>query len=228
MIYLLRFKNFNMATLSKLLNTRTGAFFSFLFAFGLIYNPLTKFPFTFGVIIICILALTYIRDGNLKSLNFNKIGLREVAIILGSYIVLEIVMDFIFQPLATKIFNEPADYSSFKFIEGDAGAYFKWLLFMWISAAVGEELLFRAFAFSQLKKIIGDRKLIIVIISSVLFSLPHLYQGNSGLLMTFLFGLFFGFLYLKFKNTWINIIVHGLVDTLFLTLSYYGMLEFYG
>ena len=216
-----------MDALSKLLNTRVGAFFSFLFTFGLIYNPLTKFPFTFCVIISCILALTYMQDRNFKNLNFKKIGLKEIAIIFGCYTVLETIMDFVFQPMSSKIFNEPADYSSFEFIKGNSKEYFKWLLFMWISAAVGEELLFRAFAFSQLKKMIGDRNLLIVIISSILFSLPHLYQGNSGLLMTFLFGLFFGFIYLKFKNIWINIIVHGFVDTLFLTLSYFGMLEFY-
>jgi membrane protease YdiL (CAAX protease family) len=98
---------------------------------------------------------------------------------------------------------------------------------MWISAAIGEELLFRAFAFSQLKKWFGKNNFWLVLLIAVMFSLPHLYQGISGLVMTFLFGLAFGFIYLKFKNIWINIIVHGLVDTVFLTLSYYGLTDFY-
>ena len=98
---------------------------------------------------------------------------------------------------------------------------------MWISAAVGEELLFRGFAFLQFRKIFGQRNVLIVVLSAVMFSLPHLYQGYVGLVMTFLFGLAFGFIYLKFKNIWINIIVHGLIDTLFLTLAYYGELSFY-
>jgi len=216
-----------MGEFSKLLNTKIGALLSFAIAFGLIYNPFTKFPYTFGVIIFFIFLISYLQDGSLKSLNFKKIGFKEIGIIIGGYVILEVIMDFVFQPLATKIFNEPADYSSFEFIKGDTNAYFKWLAFMWISAAFGEELLFRAFAFSQLHKIIGEKKALTVFISAVLFSLPHLYQGNSGLLMTFLFGLFFGFVYLKFKNIWINIIIHGLIDTVFLTLSYYGMLEFY-
>lgn len=216
-----------MGEFSKLLNTKIGALLSFAVAFGLIYNPFTKFPYTFCVIILFVFLISFLQDGSLRNLNFKKIGLKQIGIILASYIILEAIMDFVFQPLATKIFNEPADYSSFEFIKGDTKAYFKWLAFMWISAAFGEELLFRAFAFSQLKKIIGEQKILIVFISAVLFSLPHLYQGNSGLLMTFLFGLAFGFIYYKFKNIWINIIVHGLIDTIFLTLSYYGMLDFY-
>ena len=136
-------------------------------------------------------------------------------------------MDFLFQPLISLIFNEPADYSYFSIIKGNKLLYFKWLFNMWLSAAIGEELLFRAFTFSQLKRIIGDQKIVIIIISAILFSLPHLYQGSSGLAITFLFGLVFAFIYYKYQNIWINILVHGLIDTLFLTLSFSDHIEFY-
>jgi membrane protease YdiL (CAAX protease family) len=213
-------------TLKKYNNKWLGLLFLAI-AFGLIYNPFTKFPFTFCVIILFILATTYLQDGNLKGLNFIKIGFREIKIILLSYICLELLMDFIFQPAVSWIFNEPADYSSFQVIEGNTPLYFKWLLNMWISAAIGEELLFRGYAFLQLKKIFGDKKTIIVLLSAILFSLPHLYQGVSGLAMTFLFGIAFALIYNKYQNMWINIIVHGLIDTLFLTLSYLGYIKFY-
>lgn len=216
-----------MNDFSRFLNTKLGAILCFAVAFGLIYNPFTKFPYTFCVIILFIFLISFLQDGSLRNLNFKKLRFKEIGVILGCYAVLELTMDFMFQPLATKLFNEPADYSSFEFIKGDSKSYFKYLAFMWISAAFGEELLFRAFAFSQLRKILGKRKIIILLLSAILFSLPHLYQGYSGLFMTFLFGLAFGFIYLRFKNIWINIIVHGLIDTVFLTLSYYGLLSFY-
>lgn len=216
-----------MDDFSRLLNTKNSAILCFASAFGLIYNPFTKFPYTFCVIILFIFLISFLQDGSLRNLNFKKLGFNQIGIILGCYIALELTMDFVFQPLATKLFNEPADYSSFEFIKGDSKSYFKYLAFMWISAAFGEELLFRAFAFSQLKKIVGERKVLSIFLSAILFSLPHLYQGYSGLFMTFLFGLAFSFIYLKFKNIWINSIVHGLIDTVFLTLSYYGMLSFY-
>ncbi|CAA7391738.1 CPBP family intramembrane glutamic endopeptidase [Chryseobacterium fistulae] len=213
--------------LKVLLNNKWIALLLLVIAFSLIYNPYTKFPYTFCIIIIVILFFTYLQEGNLKNLNFRNIGLLEIKRIMICYLILEFSMDFIFQPLVSTIFSEPADYSSFKTIEGNSQKYFKWLFNMWISAAIGEELLFRGFAFLQLRKLCKDKNILTVLLSAVMFSLPHLYQGISGLAMTFLFGLAFGLIYLKFQNIWINIIVHGLIDTVFLTLSYYGLTEFY-
>ncbi|MEW5675844.1 type II CAAX endopeptidase family protein [Flavobacterium enshiense] len=216
-----------MNALSKLLNTKFAAFLLFAITFGFIFNPWTKFPYTFILIILFILLFVYLQDGNLKALNFKKITLRTIGIIIGVFTVLELSMDFVFQPLMTILFNEPADYSSFEVLKGNSAMYFKYLVFMWISAAFSEELLFRAFAFSQFRRIIGDQKILIVVLSAVLFALPHAYQGGVGLAITFLFGLAFGWIYQKYQNIWINIIVHGLIDTLFLTLSYYGLLSYY-
>lgn len=213
--------------MKEIFNNRWIALLLLAVAFLLIYNPLTKFPYTFCVITAVILLFTYLQEGDLRSLNFKKIGGSEIKIILVCYLILELSMDFIFQPLVSKICNEPADYSTFSIIEGNPKMYFKWLFNMWISAAIGEELLFRGFAFLQLKKVFGENKILLVLLSAVMFSLPHLYQGISGLIMTFLFGLAFGFIYLRFRNIWINIIIHGLIDTVFLTLSYYGLTDFY-
>ncbi|MDR6487224.1 membrane protease YdiL (CAAX protease family) [Chryseobacterium vietnamense] len=196
-------------------------------SFLLIYNPLIKFPYTFCVIIIFILISTYLQNGDLKSLNFKHLKSGDIKKILISYLILESSVDFMIQPLVNWLCNEQADYSTFEHIRGDTAQYLKWLYRMWISAAIGEELLFRAFAFAQLKNIFGDKKVLIVILSALMFCLPHLYQGTAGLIMTFVFGIAFGILYLKFKNIWINIIVHGLIDTVFLTLSYLGYIEFY-
>lgn len=220
-------KSKNMDKSSAILNTKVGALFSLVICYGLIYNPITKFPWTFAVISLVILWLTFLQDKNFKSLHFKKLRGKDFGVIILVYVGFELVMDFVAQPLVNRLFPEPVDYSAFVSLKGNAPKYLKYLFYMWISAAIGEELLFRAFAFSQLKKIIGDRKIIIVILSAVLFSLPHLYQGSAGLAMTFLFGLAFGLVYLKFKNIWINIIVHGLIDTLFLTLAYFDLLSFY-
>lgn len=211
----------------KVNNNKWIAILFLVIAMALIKNPFTKFPFTFIFIILFVLVTIFFQDGNLKDLNFKKVELREFKIIILAYVILELLMDFVIQPAVSFVCNEPADYSSFKIIEGNNALYFKWLFNMWVSAAIGEELLFRGYVFSQLKRIIGNKKIVIIIISAILFSVPHLYQGLSGLVMTFLFGIFFAMLYNKYQNIWINIIVHGLIDTLFLTLSYLGYTNFY-
>ena len=215
-------------SLHTILNHKIAALLLMGIAFGLIFVPFAKFPFKFMAITALVLLFAYLQDGSLRGLNFKRLGIKEVAIIIALYIGLELLMDFAIQPLVSKLFNEPADYSSFDFVKGDSAAYFKYLLYMWLSAAIGEELLFRGFMTLQLQKLFGGRKLFIVLITAVLFSLPHLYPGISGLVMTFLFGLVFGFIYMRFKNIWINIIVHGLIDSLFLTLAYFGATGFYG
>lgn len=213
--------------MNKVLQNKWFSLVFLAIAYGLIYNPLTKFPYTFGLIILFILLISFLQDGNLKNLNFKKLRTKEIKTIIICYLLLELVMDFVFQPLVSFIFNEPADYSAFSMIEGNNSLYLKWLFNMWLSAAIGEELLFRGFVFAQLQPIFGNKKIILILVSAALFSLPHLYQGLSGLAMTFLFGIAFAYIYSKYKNIWINIIVHGLIDTLFLTLSYTGHIEFY-
>lgn len=209
------------------LSTRSGAFLALAAGFGLVFNPFTKFPFTFIVIIAFVLLVSWLQNGNWRELGMRKIGLREFAVVLLVFVPLELFMDFVVQPEAAIIFNEPADYSAFRFLEGNAGKFGQYLLYMWISAAIGEELLFRGFAIAQLERIIGKADWLNVLHSAVLFTIPHWYQGPSGIVVTFVFGLAFGAVFVKWRNIWINILLHGLVDTMFLTLAYLGMLSYY-
>ena len=216
-----------MKKTSPFFQSKAMAIILLAFAFALIYNPFTKFPITFIAISCYILGVTFFIEGNLRSLQFKKIRPKDLVIILLLYAALEMFMDFAVQPAVSKLLNEPVDFSAFESIKGNFKKYLKYLIFMWISAAFGEELLFRAFAFAQLKKVLGSSKPILIFGSAVLFALPHLYQGTSGLIMTFLFGLAFAFIFAKFQNIWVNIIIHGLIDTVFLTLAYFGTLSFY-
>ncbi len=209
------------------LNTRPGALLSLAAAFALIFNPLTRFPFTFVVIIVFVSLLTWLQSGSLRPLRFRNLSSRDLALLLVVFIILEGFMDFAVQPLVNRVFNEPADYSAFDSLKDNTPKYLKYLVYMWVSAAIGEELLFRAFAMAQLGKITGNKLALNIVLSAVLFCLPHLYQGTAGLVMTFLFGIAFGILFAVKRNIWINILVHGLVDTLFLTLAWKGMLSFY-
>jgi membrane protease YdiL (CAAX protease family) len=199
-----------------------------IISLALIFNPVLKFPYSFGFIIIFVLALTYFLKGNLDDLNFRNLGWRELKIIVFSYVVMELSIDFLLQPFVNWMFNEPADYSMFEPLEGNSKGYGSFLWKMWLSAAIGEEILFRGFLFAQLENILGKSKpWLIILISSALFAFPHFYQGVSGVFLTFVIGLGFGYLYWKYQNIWINILVHGLIDTVFLTLAYYGKLDFY-
>ena len=204
-----------------------------ILVFGFVFNPWTKFPYTFAIIIIGLILLYRVSNRPLLTLGF-KSGIplwRMVIWSLPVFLALELVMDFMVQPVVTKLAHDPADYTAFDALAGNTPKYLKYLAYMWISAAIGEELLFRGYFFDKLELLFGQikhRGMIIVFATALLFSLPHLYQGVAGLVVTFIFGLAFGLVYLQTgKVLWINIIVHGLVDTLFLTLAYLDYLNYY-
>lgn len=199
-----------------------------ILSMALIFNPVLKFPYSFGFIILFVLAVTYLQKGTLEDLNFHPIGWRELKIILFAYLLMELTIDFLIQPLLNGVFNENADYSGFAVLEGKPELFWGMMWKVWLSAAMGEEILFRGFIFAQLKNIFGNLKpLLFILISSVLFAFPHFYQGLTGILLTFIIGLGFGYIYWKYQNIWINILVHGLIDTVFLLLAYFGKLDFY-
>lgn len=199
-----------------------------LLPFSVLYIPLFKFPYTFCTISILVFLFTWLQDRNIQALQLKRLTANDLLVVLLAYVVLESSMDFIVQPAITKLFNEPADYSAFAMLKGNTALYMKWLCLMWLSAAFGEELFFRSYIIAQLQRIMGNRPVLHILISAVLFALPHIYQGVSGAVTTFVFGVCFGFIYVRWKNSWINILVHGLIDTVFLTLSYFGLTHFYG
>jgi len=201
--------------------------------YSFVFNPWTKFPYTFVIIILAIISITYWSDKTLFKIGLkpNTGFLKTIVIALSLFVIMEPILDFIIQPLVNKLTGEIADYSAFDSIANNFSKYTKYFLFILISAGFGEEILFRGFLFRQLKIILLDFKFkvtVIVILSAILFSIPHLYQGPSGLIMTFIFGLIFAIIYVKSNyNLWVTIIMHGLVDAMFITLAYLGKLNYY-
>jgi len=208
------------------------ALIELILVYGFLFNPWTAFPYTLIIIIIVVLLLTYLHDKNLAELGLkhrpNIAGSFKVALLL--FLVIEPLLDFIVQPLSNKLTGEVTDYAAFQSLENNFYTYCKYVVYVFISAAIGEELLFRGFLFRQLSIMLPDNSLkpaSKVILSAILFSLPHLYQGASGLIVTSIIGIIFALIYIKTNNLLITIILHALVDTMFLTLAYYDKLEYY-
>jgi len=219
--------------LKKTDKSKILALIQLILIYGFIFNPWTSFPYTFILIIFFIFIITYWSDKSLSKIGFksNISFFKIIGIGLLLFAVLEPILDFIVQPLVNKLTGEIADYSTFQSVANNFPKYSKYFLYILISAGFGEEILFRGFLFRQFNIIFPEFKYktaLIIILSAILFSLPHLYQGLSGLIMTFIFGLIFAIVYVKSNyNLWITIILHGLVDTMFITLAYYDKLGYY-
>lgn len=74
-----------------------------------------------------------------------------------------------------------------------------------------EEIFFRAY-FIRRFEISGVHPAVGVAVTTLLFSLGHLYQGFLGLVGTLLIGVYFGFLFLRFRNIHMIAIAHALFN----------------
>jgi membrane protease YdiL (CAAX protease family) len=86
-------------------------------------------------------------------------------------------------------------------------------IFLALGAAFSEEIAFRGYIITRLRIITGSYWAGIIL-SSLAFSLGHLYQGVAGLFLTFVYGLLFSGLFVARKSIVPCIIAHFLQDAL--------------
>ena len=126
-------------------------------------------------------------------------------------------------PIAEAITGIPRDLSAFEDVRGDLAVYLGLMPRIWLGAAICEEIVFRAFLIGRLEAAFGGASrlatALAVVLSSALFGLAHTYQGPTGVLVTGTLGLIFACVYAYGgRNLWLNIVVHGVYDTLSLGL----------
>lgn len=93
------------------------------------------------------------------------------------------------------------------------------ILFASITAGVTEELLFRGYLMSRLELVFKNNDMPILL-SAIAFALAHLgYQSATKLVVVFLIGLALAFLYYRYRNIKILIILHCLIDLTALSIS---------
>ncbi|MEO9891428.1 CPBP family intramembrane glutamic endopeptidase [Aurantibacter sp.] len=122
------------------------------------------------------------------------------------------------------------DLSSFDDVKGDLGSYIGLMLVMWVFAAFGEELLNRGFYLKWLAEFMGNSKnswIISSIITSAYFAAGHIYQGVRGAVGVFIWSILISLIFIKNrKNLWLLILIHGLFDTVGITLIYFDKIDY--
>jgi membrane protease YdiL (CAAX protease family) len=87
-----------------------------------------------------------------------------------------------------------------------------------------EEVLFRGFLMSELTNVLGTSTLALTVnllLSSALFGLAHLYQGNSGVISTAVVGMVIGLIFIGTGfYIWPAIITHATIDTVSLLILF--------
>lgn len=121
------------------------------------------------------------------------------------------------KPLLADLTGQPLDLSRFEGLRGDPLALVTGLLVVWTVAAFGEEMVFRGLVLNRTAELFQRSRaawVAAVLLSSLVFGLGHMYQGLSGVILTFLVGIVYCAAYfLSGKCLWAPILIHGIYDT---------------
>ncbi len=169
-----------------------------------------------------------------RGLGWSSVGLRRprswkttIAMAIVAGIALQLLSEFVTEPLIERLTGETADLSSFHSLVGNLGATLGMLALVWMLAAFGEELAYRGYVLERAAALGHGSKsayLVGMVLVSALFGLGHFYQGVAGVVGSTVSGLFFGALYLATsRNLWLPILAHGFSDTIGLALIYLGL-----
>lgn len=183
-----------------------------------------------------VLALVFIgfsalenRKATFRSMGFKKEYFKRKDLLLYASlagVVLCALYMWVLMPLANALAGSAVDLSVFNSLEGNTSALLLALPFIWVTAAFGEEIVYRGYLMPRLQGLLGKEKtgiILSILISSIIFGYSHSYQGLSGQLLAGMVGLILALTYhFRKGNLWFNVMVHGAVDTIALFIFYSG------
>ena len=181
------------------------------------------------VLVLVVSAIEYKRD-LFKSLGFQRRRLKAKSLLIIAPIfgiALFLFYFYIMIPIITNLTGQPMDFSVFEPYKGNLPAIAGFLVFVWVSAAFGEEIVFRGYLMRQFTKFFGTSKISLVVnilLFGLIFGLSHAYQGISGQIITGILGIIYAIIFHIRKNDlWFSIFAHGFFDTTALLFIYYGV-----
>jgi membrane protease YdiL (CAAX protease family) len=174
-------------------------------------------------------GMLYRRGERWRSLGFRApASFKRVAgLVVAGYLVLIVGNAVVVLVLLPKLAVTQPNFGAFSGLKGHPALFAFWLAFAWVSAAFGEELQFRGFLWSRLERLFGGGRgsaVLTLFTQAALFGLCHLYQGVGGVIATGMAGLMLGGVYWAGNRNLIAVIIlHGLIDTVSLTVLFLGL-----
>ena len=130
-------------------------------------------------------------------------------------------------PLIFDLLGEQIDTSSFEPVAGNLPGLIGMTIFAWVMGGVAEEIVFRGYLMTNLAFAFGGEARswwLAAVVQSLLFSLPHLYQGPAGAIQTGLLGFISAIFFMRCgRNLLPLILAHGIVNSIIFAGFYFGI-----
>ncbi|AHE51987.1 hypothetical protein NX02_01105 [Sphingomonas sanxanigenens DSM 19645 = NX02] len=193
--------------------------------FGTLFIPVT-IPYRVIMLAGAALIWTVLEARSLQPVGLGRHPLRSTMVWAISIAVGVISSSIVVAPIINWLLGVHADLSGYGALKGNAQLALQLLGFALVSAAVGEEILFRGFLLRQLTEIFGSSnqaQWCSILVSSTLFGLAHSMQGLAGIITTGLVGAIFSWAWFRSgRNLWALIVAHALVDSFGIGMLYLG------
>lgn len=200
-------------------------FLAIALIFGLLFIPA---PIPYRVIMLAGAALfwTFLETRTLQPIGLGRHHLWSTMLWAISIAVGVVALAQVVEPIINRLFGVHPDLSGYGALKGNAQLVLQLLGFALVSAALGEEILFRGFLLHQLTALFGSSnraRWLSIAVSSILFGLAHSMQGLVGIITTGLVGLVFSWAWFRSgQNLWALMVAHALVDTYGIGMLYLG------
>jgi len=192
---------------------------------GLLFVPV---PIPYRVIVLAGAALlcTSLETRTLQPIGLGRHRLRPTILWAISIAVGTIALAQAGEALINWLLGVHPDLSGYGALKGNAQLALQLLGLGLVSAALGEEILFRGFLLHQLTEIFGASnraRWCSILISGTLFGLAHSMQGLAGIITTGLVGSIFSWAWFRSgRNLWALMVAHALVDSFGIGMLYLG------
>ena len=141
--------------------------------------------------------------------------------------VIGVAFKILMKAIVMPLLGAPPVNQAFRNLTGNTAALPEMILMILVTAALGEEVVFRGFLFDRFWKLFGTRTwatVLTIVLSAALFGAAHWSgQGLPGVQQAVIVGLVFGAVYARTRNLWGLMVVHAAFDLTAVWMIYYGL-----
>ncbi len=183
---------------------------------------------TFTLVVLVMFSL-WLRGSNLSALGLKQPKSIGVTIFFGivAGIILQILDIGVIIPNLTNAFNSAPNVQAFNPLQGNVALLPSSLILAWISAGIGEEVVFRGYFLNRFVDLFGNSTwgwIIAIILQAIVFASGHAYQGITGVISAGITGIIFGVMYIASRrNLWLTVFTHGVFDTVSFLFVFFGL-----
>lgn len=190
--------------------------------------PWLGFPWRIPLVALLVLLLAWLETGGVGAVGLARPRslATTLAWALAATLVCILLIGDVVGPLVEWLMGQEPDYSGYGALEGNFGAAASLLAKAMLSAAIGEEIVYRGFLLHQFSALLGKSRpalAVAVVLGGLVFAVPHWDQGIPGVTTVALTGMLFGGVFFASgRNLWAVILAHALVDIWGVTMLYLG------